>query len=80
MAANVPKSGDAAWDAFFERALAKEPSRRFGSAREMLEALPPASAEGVEGSLGALVARFSEEIAHDPADSQETVRELPTSP
>jgi len=79
MAANVPKTNDAPWDAFFDRALAREPSRRFGSAREMLEALPPTDAEGADASLGALVVRFSEDRP-DPADSQATIRELPISP
>jgi serine/threonine protein kinase len=75
MAANVPKTDDAAWDAFFERALARDPSRRFSSARAMIDALPPSRAEGVEVSLGALVVRFSEQVATDPADSQETIKQ-----
>ena len=79
MAASIPKTNDAAWDAFFDRALAREPSRRFASAREMLDALPATNADGADASLGALVVRFSEERAADQADSQATIRELPTS-
>jgi serine/threonine-protein kinase len=79
MAANVPKTGDDAWDAFFERALAREPSRRFASAREMLEAIPTTHAEGVDASLGALVVRFASEGAPDTSDAQATIKESPTS-
>jgi serine/threonine-protein kinase len=81
MAANVPKTGDAAWDAFFDRALARDPSRRFGSAREMLEGLPQTNAEAADASLGALVVRFaSSDGAPDASDSQATIKESPTSP
>jgi serine/threonine-protein kinase len=81
MAANVPKTGGAAWDAFFDRALARDPSRRFGSAREMLEGLPQTAAEAADASLGALVVRFaSSDGAPDASDSQATIKESPTSP
>jgi len=79
MAADVPKIGDEAWDAFFDRALARESSRRFGSAREMLEALPTTATEAVDAALGALVVRFAETSGPDTSDSQPTVKELPTS-
>ena len=74
MATQVPKTGSEVWDAFFDRALAKEPSQRFASARAMLEALPQTNAEGADASLGALVVRLSEDRP-DPADSQATIRE-----
>jgi len=78
MAASVPKIGDEAWDAFFDRALAKESSRRFASAREMLAALPQTATEGVDAALGALVVRFAGS-SPDVSDSQATIKELPTS-
>lgn len=80
MAANVPKTGNDVWDAFFERALAKDSSARFDSARAMLEALPPTNAEGADAALGALVVRFSaSDAVADASDSQPTVKELPIS-
>jgi serine/threonine-protein kinase len=75
MAADVPPV-DAAWDAFFAKALARDVIHRFPSAREMIEALPVVHAEGVEAELGALVVRFvASDLSADASDSQPTIRE-----
>jgi len=71
-----------AWDAFFDRALAREIDRRFASAPEMLAALDAIASTQKSGDaatkLGALVEELSSAQTATPhdapdADAQETV-------
>jgi serine/threonine protein kinase len=82
MAAKVPEVGGsdaASWNGFLARVLARDPTARFATARDMLEALeaiPDTHHEDAAAELGVLVARFvSEPDTGDTSDSQQTVRE-----
>ncbi len=93
MAASVPpvsslRSDVEGWDAFLTKALARESAQRFGSAREMLDALEaiPSARGGAQNGdaatkLGALVVRLStQQVTRrqgpSDADSQQTIRSV----
>ena len=64
-----------AWDAFFHRALACDPTIRFGSAQEMAEALaalPGAEKQGAAELVAQLVEAFRERHDELPADAMAT--------
>ncbi len=69
---------DPRWNAFFERALARDPAQRFGSASEMadaLEALPGARADKDESQSA-----LRKLVLPDPVTSAEARGSVPPSP
>jgi serine/threonine-protein kinase len=72
-----------AWDSFFERALARDPSMRFATARQMagaLMAVPGADDRGSSGRLAGMVERFRPLQEVTKPTQAPTVRGQPKGP